>query len=311
MVLVLIGLCGCATRPPPAFQFAVIGDLQYDRREEEAFPFLIDALNKEPLAFVVHLGDFKSGGAICADELYLQRRAEFSRSHHAFVLVPGDNDWVDCRRKSNGSMDPLKRLDWLRSVFYPDDMSLGVKAMRLVRQSAGGGRFAAYRENVMWSAHGVVFATLNIQGSNDNVGFDAASDAEQRVRLAANAAWIEATFARAKKDGAIGVAFFQQANPGFEEPDAVVHKSAFVESTRAFEAAAAAAGLPVLFVHGDTHTFRVDKPYVSPLTRKPIANVTRLEGFGNPFIDWVRVGIDNTQRDNPFVIERGGFRVPE
>ena len=67
---------------------------------------------------------------------------------------------------------------------------------------------------------------------------------------------------------------------------------------------------PILFVHGDTHTFRVDKPYLSPLTRQPIANVARVEGFGSPHIDWVRIGITPGGGSWPFEITRGGFVPP-
>jgi hypothetical protein len=307
----ILSVAGCALRPPPVLQFGVIGDLQYDAREERAFPYLIDAMNAEPLAFVVHLGDFKSGGAPCTDALFESRRRDFERSRHAFILIPGDNDWVDCRRRSNGSMDPLERLAKLREVFYRDRMSLGAERFELERQSARGGEFTAYRENAMWLMGGVVFATLNIQGSNDNVGFDAASDAEQRIRLAANIAWMREAFDRARRKDARGVVFFQQANPGFELSQDEVRQSAWAESTRAFEELALAAGLPVLYVHGDTHTFRVEHPYRSPLDKRALPNVTRLEGFGNPHIDWVRVQVLPTRRENPFRIEAGGFVPPE
>ena len=44
----------------------------------------------EPLAFAVHVGDFKSGYSECGDALYQQRKEWFNLSRHPFVLVPGD-----------------------------------------------------------------------------------------------------------------------------------------------------------------------------------------------------------------------------
>jgi hypothetical protein len=47
----------------------------------------------------------------------------------------------------------------------------------------------------------------------------------------------------------------------------------------------------VLVIHGDTHWYRHDHPLVDPRTQKPIANVTRLEVMGSPFMDWVYVTV--------------------
>ena len=133
LLLAFVLLGSCATRPPETFSFALIGDLQYTPFEERVFPQLIDALNAENLAFVVHVGDFKSGSnSPCTDALFASRKADFERSRHPFVFLPGDNDWVDCRRDSNGRMDPLERLDALRKLFFATPESLGVRKMRLI-----------------------------------------------------------------------------------------------------------------------------------------------------------------------------------
>ena len=47
--------------------------------------------------------------------------------------------------------------------------------------------------------------------------------------------------------------------------------------------AAAALRKPVLLVHGDTHTYRVDHPF---------AHVTRAETFGAPLVGWLKVTVD-------------------
>jgi hypothetical protein len=46
----------------------------------------------------------------------------------------------------------------------------------------------------------------------------------------------------------------------------------------------------VLFVHGDTHYFKMDKPLYSPT--KLLPNFTRLQTFGSPILHWVRVSVD-------------------
>ena len=47
----------------------------------------------------------------------------------------------------------------------------------------------------------------------------------------------------------------------------------------------------VLVVHGDTHWYRFDQPLVDPRSGKTVANVTRLEVFGSPFVNWVLVTV--------------------
>src|SRR5262245_25533115 len=80
------------------FSFAALGDTPYSGDEEARFPDLIAAINREKLAFVVHVGDFKSAITACTDELYRQRKEWFELSHHPWVFLPGDNEWTDCRR---------------------------------------------------------------------------------------------------------------------------------------------------------------------------------------------------------------------
>jgi hypothetical protein len=51
-------------------------------------------------------------------------------------------------------------------------------------------------------------------------------------------------------------------------------------------------GKPVLFVHGETHVFRVDKPLFNTKNGRAIENFTRLEVFGSPDVHWVRIIVD-------------------
>ncbi len=306
-------LAGCATRPagPGTYSFAMIGDLQYNKREEQLFPQLLDTISREPLAFVVHVGDFKAGSnAPCTDALFKLRREEFNRSLHALIYTPGDNEWVDCRRPTNGPMPPLARLDKLRDIFFNDSYSLGKNRIRVTRQSEmflADPVLSRYRENAMWIHGGIVYATFNIQGSNDNAGFDAANDSEQRERTRANIEWLRVAMARAGGADIVGLVVFQQANPGFEEKPQQVAGSGFAVFLRAFETQAVTFGKPILFAHGDSHQHRIDRPYISPLDKRALPNITRVEGYGTPNVNWVRITVDATNRLSPFFIESGNF----
>ena len=307
---------GCATRPagPSVYTVALFGDQQYSAREETLFPLLVDDINAAKPAFVVHVGDIKGGGnAPCTDALFKRRYNEFQRIKSALIFTPGDNDWVDCRRPTNGSMNPLERLEKLREIFFSTNLSLGEKPIPLTRQSdafVGDPILSRYRENAFWVYRGIVFVTLNIQGSNDNVGFDKENDAEQIERARANIEWLNIAMNRARGTDIVGLAIFFQANPGFEDSVDVVAKSGFVPFLTAFEKEASAFAKPILFAHGDTHTYRVDAPYKSPLDKRSMANVTRVETDGSPRVDWTRITIDTNNKVKPFFIERGNFVAP-
>lgn len=294
-LLAALGLAGCASRPPhpEAFAFAVIGDAPYNAREELEFDAMLARIGAEPLAFVVHVGDFKAGGGSpCTDELYAERKARLDASRHALVLTPGDNDWTDCRRDSNAKMDPLERLAALRRVFYADGWSLGRARMPLARQEGCVEREAlaclcpGLPENRLWTKNGVVFATIHVVGSNDNRGFDAASDAEQRCRAAANRAWIESAVRLAEGAGRRGLVLATQANPWVRSRDGV-----YDGLLAQVSAGARRLARPVLFIHGDTHTFRVDRPFRDG-AGVPVDNASRLESFGSPVVGWSRVSVD-------------------
>lgn len=60
----------------------------------------------------------------------------------------------------------------------------------------------------------------------------------------------------------------------------------------------AAYGKPVLFLHGDTHYFRVDKPlfrtgvFGGGDRGRQLENFTRVEVHGSPEAHWVRITVD-------------------
>ena len=295
----VLGACALFRQPhPDTFAFAALGDVPYTESALPSFEAMMRTIDAEPLAFAVHVGDFKAGSkSPCTDALFADRKARFDRSRHPFVLTPGDNDWTDCRRDSNGKADALERLAKLREVFFADAYSLGRTRMPLAVQEAcaersrDGCACPGLPENRLWSRQGVVFATVHVVGSNDNNGFDAASDAEQRCRRAANRAWLESAFRLAGGTGQRGLAVFVHADPWERSENAI-----FAPFLREMATGAKQLGKPVLFVHGDSHIHRVDQPFVDGDGRR-VKNLTRLEVPGFPLIGWVKVTVDPNDPD--------------
>ena len=171
----------------------------------------------DQLSFVVHDGDFKNGSSLCSDDVFFNRLDLFNQFEQPFVFIPGDNEWTDCHRANNGSYDPLERLTFLRSLFFPTDQSLGQQTMTLARQSADP-QFGLYSENVRWIEKNVMFVGLHVVGSNNNLGRTPTADAEYAARNAANLAWLNDSFALAAANGNRAVMVVIQANPNFELP---------------------------------------------------------------------------------------------
>ena len=117
------------------------------------------------------------------------------------MFTPGDNDWTDCDRPSNGGFNSLERLDHERQLFFSTPFSLGQHKMRQEVQTTplclGVSGPVPCVENRRWTVGGVTYATLNIQGSCNNLCDTAPDPAEYAARNAANIAWMQETFAEA------------------------------------------------------------------------------------------------------------------
>jgi hypothetical protein len=273
-----------------SFSFGLIGDLPYSAKEEEQFPYLIQELNLNPLAFVVHVGDIKRGGSRCDNSVYAQRLKAFQVSTHPFILIPGDNDWTDCHRFSNGGFDPEERLALLRKLFFSTKSSLGQKPMLLVRQSQNTD-YLDFVENVRWSIGPVLFVGLHVVGSNNNLGRSPKADLEYARRNQANLAWMSESFQKAREDEYRGVVMFIHGNPFEPEPD-FPKLSGFRDFLRDLELEARKFGRPVALVHGDTHYFRSDKPLPRSRDKPRLMLFTRVETFGSPTVQWIRGRVD-------------------
>ena len=303
-----------------AFQFAAIGDTGYSKKSEEEFSRMIAAMNREPLAFVIHVGDFEADPRLymrspttvtepCTDESFKSVLVQFQQSAHPFILTPGDNDWTDCHILKTRKVDPLERLAKLREMFYPQGVSLGRRTMP-VESQAGDPKFSKFRENLAWTINNVSFVTLHVVGSNNNRGRTPEMDAETDERMAANIAWLRKAFADAKAKNSMGLVIMTQANPGFEtkwtpslidryfrlfpgiNPPKTLPPSGFDDVLDAVAAEMASYDKPTLFIHGDTHIFHVSKPLVDRKTGRFLDHFTRLEVFGDPDSHWARVMVD-------------------
>jgi hypothetical protein len=292
----------------------VVGDMPYGSAKVSAFPGFVSFVNTDTsLDEVVHLGDIKSGSSSpCTNDYFALIRSDFDQFQRPLIYTPGDNEWTDCHQdiKNNGFYMPTERLQKVRADFFPvAGQSLGVEKKQVLSEVTFPEN-SAYLENVMWTDANVVFATVNVPGSNDDLdpwGTDLPADAadypsqseERKTRNAATMAWLEFAFAQATKSDAAGIVLMMQADMWditgnlFGYDDLVKHIGNFARDF----------GKPVLILEGDSHIFRVDHPYTpgDPLfsvhAKTPTAaNVTRLVVEGSNTVktrfEYVRLTVD-------------------
>jgi hypothetical protein len=211
---------------------------------------------------VTHDGDIQVAGSPCTDARTNYVYGVFNGFAAPFVYTPGDNEWRDCS-------NPLARLAALRSRFFSTGRSLGQTTIPLTRQHS------PYVENARWTKGNVVFATLNVPGPSGK----STSSSETSARHAANVAWLNAVFDQAKTARSPAVMIVWQDDPFDGTSDASL--------VATLKSRAAAFGKPVVLVHGDTHTFRIDHPWPT------VPNFTRVETFGGDQTNrWIRATVD-------------------
>ena len=315
------------------------GDLPYSTvQATTGVPNLIADMNGQNLAFTIHDGDLKAGSnSPCNDALYLQSLAYLNALKAPAMFTPGDNDWTDCDRPSNGGFSSLERLDHERQLFFSTPFSLGQRRLRQEVQATPSclGVFGPVPcvENRRWTVRGVTYATLNIQGSCNNLCDTAPDPAEWRARNDADIAWLRDTFGEASERRSAAVMLIAQADPGWDlsdvtrgplrDPRTLAETDGQPDGFQAFLLAlrdeVIAFRKPVAYVHGDSHYFRVDKPFLDAQGRR-LENFTRVEtvgdnqGNGNNDVQWLKVMVDPRGREvfwfQPQVVPANRTAVP-
>jgi hypothetical protein len=282
--LVII-LSSHATPATARVTFPLLADTPFGDAQRAAFPALVDAINADRrIKFVLHAGNVKNGSSTCDDARFADLAELFDTFRVPFVLPPGDNDWTDCHRTAAGGYLPTERLEAVRDIFFPDSgRTIGGRRMRVTTQ-ANDPAHAAYRENVRFMRSHVVFATVHVVGSENDLepwaqlpGGDRPNLrlAEFEARKAAALDWIDAAFDRARRRHAAGVLRLLHAEP--------TATPGYTEIRARIVAPSIEFGAPVLLVHGGELIHEVEPAYAD------VPNLTRLGAFGDSVFQWLRV----------------------
>jgi len=100
LALVLLARSAGAADP---FVFSVFGDVPYSESELATLETHVTNHNRySPSAFLVHVGDIKSGSEACQEVRYQDVADILKGSAVPVFILPGDNEWVDCSNPSQG-----------------------------------------------------------------------------------------------------------------------------------------------------------------------------------------------------------------
>ena len=305
------------TTAPAGYDVALIGDMPYGSAAEPRYERVIAEINRmSSIDLTAHIGDTKSGSTRCDDSHYAKAFAWFNSFEKPVLYSIGDNEWTDCMRANNGSYNPLDRLALIRRTYFGTNFSLGKKPVPVLRQSDDQ-NFAAYVENAMYVKAPVLYVTLHMPGSNNNLEYKLVqgapnpfydNDREYTSRNAANIAWLRKAFQTARDQGLYGVMILTQANvfESFMDTGTGSTRSGYADFVAALREETGKFKGEVVVVSGDSHYMRVHKPltdrYPACLSQtgecKPFAadfdargntvlNFTHVEVPGSSNVHWV------------------------
>jgi VCBS repeat-containing protein len=207
--------------------FSVTGDVPYGSSEISVFQDQIDDHNTfSPASFIVHVGDILAGDESCNESRYITVADILKTSEVPAFIVPGDNETTDCSNPSQGWSY------WQDHLLRIEENFCGTPPVE--RQSS-------QEENFAFVLDGMLFIGIHLVGGSNSSSI-----------LQRDADWVEQQFT-SKVASVRGAVIFSQAGPG--------GNSLFFN---AFEDAAAAFGKPILFIHGDGHSWKLDHPFSEP-----------------------------------------------
>ncbi len=276
----------------PTTTYAVFGDTPYGSAQIANFPNDLAEINADPaVSLVLHLGDIKNGSTVCPTSYFDLIRADFDGFADPLVYTPGDNEWTDCHRRSNGGYQPAgpavvdpasiallgpdaknqpSRLDELRRIFFPlPGTTLGQNPIAVAHQDE------PYVENVSWFAARSQFGVVDLPGSNNDSlpWFGSAETQELKNiqaeevadRTSAGLAWLDDIFAGAVARKAQRVVIGIQAD--MWDPEITTtpsQSSSFTPIVQRLATLSRQFKRPVLLLNGDSHAFTDDHPLDDP-----------------------------------------------
>jgi hypothetical protein len=297
-------LCIGASSVLSAQTVVILADTPYTDDEKKMLQgpngTLFRLINETKPTIVMHLGDLKSGGESCTDELLIEHKTLLDQLYPGkLIYTPGDNDWTDCDRIFLfHSFDELERLNFLTTLLFKTPPLLDKELPLVVSQPA-------QIENKLWVNDRLAISTLHIVGTSNgrlNIRKSNIKEAIKKVdeRDQLNLAWLKHIESRADDFDAIIIGFqadiYQQSVLKSAACDSSSLKAcdAFSIYRQAFKDLALKIKKPVLISHGDTGEFCFEQLET---------NLWHLNAAGDfRYVDATKVTFNKGSAKQPFVI---------
>ncbi|HYM81404.1 MAG TPA: DNRLRE domain-containing protein, partial [Candidatus Limnocylindria bacterium] len=270
--LSLFGLVPAVLAQNARITFSAMGDIPYGSSEVAILQQQIRDHNKySPSELMVHVGDIKSSSSSCPEGAYRDMAGYLKALAVPAYVIPGDNEWNDCSNPSQAWGYWVEHLGDFEQNFC------GAPATQ--RQSVR-------HENFAFVKNGVLFVGINL------VGGSAISSSEWNTRLLQDADWVSQQL-EANAGQVRAAVVFGHAGPGSSS-----HNKFF----NPFRTAAASFAKPILYLHGDGHSWKFDRPW-------PEQNLRRIQVASGASADPVQVTV-GLDAQNPWTVERNPFPGP-
>jgi hypothetical protein len=282
----------------------ILADTPYSDKEKQMIQgpngILYRLINEVNPSVVMHLGDFKSGGKSCTDDILKEHKKLLTQVYPGKVIyTPGDNDWTDCDRTSLPySFNELERHDFLIQLMFKTPPLLTDNLPLIMAQNS-------QIENKLWINDRLAISTLHIVGTSNgrvNIKKSKKTNAIKKVdkRDKINLAWLKSIEDNSKKYDALIIGFqadmYQQSvlDSGYCDDSSVKACDSFSVYRQAFKALAKRINKPVLISHGDTGEFCFEKLD---------SNLWHLNAAGDfQYIDATKVTFNKGSINKPFII---------
>ena len=215
--------------------FSVMGDVPRSETEKIILQEQIRQHNQQsPSQFVFHVGDIKSGESPCNEDNYALVAEYLKKLTVPVFIVPGDNEWNDCKF-------PSQAWNYWNKYFMDFDQNWEVP-FEVQRQQN-------YPVNKAFVQNDILFIALNLVGGRIH------DQKEWDNMLQKAVAWVDQQF---QQKGIVAAVIFAQANPDDKHK---LFMDQFLQLVENFER-------PVLLIHGDGHKWIYDETWQVPnLTR--------------------------------------------
>jgi len=282
----------------------ILADTPYSDKEKQMLQgpsgLLYRLVNEVKPSVVMHLGDLKSGGKSCTDDLLKEHKALLEQIYPGKVIyTPGDNDWTDCDRKYLPySFDELERLDFLIKLMFQTPSLLTENLPSIMTQHS-------QIENKLWINERLAISTVHIVGTSNGRVNISKSNQQLAIKKAderddKNLAWLKQIEENSENFDALIIGFqadiYQQSVLASDScgDSSLKTCDAFTAYRQAFKDLAKRINKPVLISHGDTGEFCYEKLDT---------NLWHLNAAGDfRYLDATKVSFNKGSAENPFIV---------